>query len=305
MARTTVENTIERIRRQLNSSIRLEVNTVAATMTTSTDPITFTYDLPNSVRSGAVLSVGRELMRVVSVNRSAKTANVIRGWEDSDAEAHAIGDEILINPRFTRMDIYDAMLQEIDSWQPDLFKATDIAVTFAEDAQGFEIPSANSNALGLISLRANITEDESTSWPEYAYTLQRGRSANLTPTEGTGLFVRFTANGGRARGAGTAAVRLAVPYVSTDISDETSDLVTDVGLDLPLLELVELGVKSRLIMDDEYARTGRGIQDEPRRTEETQPGAALSMAQFTLQRYERRRHQEVDRMRQMYPYRAW
>lgn len=305
MARTDVENTIERIRRQLDSNLRLEVNTVAATMTTTTDPITFTYDLANSVRPGAVLSVGRELMRVVSINAAAKTANVIRGWQDSDAEAHAIGDEILINPRFTRLDIYDGIIQEIDSWQPDIFTHTDIGVTFASDAQGFEIPSANSNALGVIELRRNYTEEESLAWPEMPYTLQRGLTSSLTPTEGTGLYVRFTTGIGRAPAAGSLAVRLAVPYDSSLITSEASDLVSDVGLDAPLLELVELGVKARLMMNAEYGRSGRGQQDEPRRAEETPPNTALTMAQATLQSYERRRHQEVDRMRRIYPYRAW
>lgn len=305
MARTTIQNTIERIRRQMDSNIRLEVNTLGATLTTTTNPVTLTYDLANSVRAGAVLSVGHELMRVISINATSKEVTVLRGWLDTDAAAHDQNDEVLINPRFTRADIYDAIIQEIDSWQPDIFTATDIAVTIAQDDQGFEVPSANSNALGVIELRRNFTEDESVVWPEFNYVLHRGRSASLTPNEGTGLFVRFTDHGGRALKAGTVVARLAIPYDSSLIVDEDSDLVADVGIDSPLLELIELGVKARLLDDSEIARSGRGIQDEPRRAEEVPPGAAQQKAQGLLQRYERRRHQEVDRMRQRYPFKAW
>ena len=305
MARTTVENTIERIRRQLNSTVRLEINTLGATLTTSTNPVTLNYDLSNSVRSGSVLSVGRELMRVISVNTSSKECTVIRGWQDSDAEAHDSGDEVLINPRFTRTDIYDAIIQEIDSWEPDLFKVVDDPETVAVEAQGFEIASAYSNALGVIEVRRNWTEENSVVWPTMPFTLHRGRSASLTPTEGSGLFIRFTGNIGYTPAAGTVIARLAVPYDSSDITSEASDLVADVGMDAPLLELVEMGVKARLISDDETGRSARNAQDEPRRNEEVPVGAAMNAAQMALQRYERRRNQEVIRLRTRYPFRTW
>lgn len=305
MARTTVENTIERIRRQLNSTVRLEINTLGATLTTTTNPVTLSYDLANSIRAGAVLSVGRELMRVISINASSKEVTVIRGWQDSDAEAHSIGDEVLINPRFTRADIYDAIIQEIDSWEPDIFKVTDEVYTIEIEAQGVEVSSANSNAIGVIEVRRNFTEDDSVVWPEYPFMLHRGRSASLTPTEGSGMFIRFTHNTGYAKAAGTVVARLAIPFDSSDITSEATDLVTDVGCNGGLIELIELGVKSRLITDDETGRSARNAQDEPRRNQEVPVGAALQTGQTTLQRYERRRNQEVFRLRQKYQFKAW
>lgn len=306
MARSTVENTIERIRRQLNSNVRLEINTLGATLTTSTNPVTLSYDLANSVRSGAVLSVGRELMRVISVNVASKEVTVIRGWQDTDAEAHAIDDEVLINPRFTRFDIYDAIIQEIDSWEPDIFTTVDVTATVTGgETEGFEVPLAQANALGVISVNRNWTEDDSVVWPDMAFNLYRGRTASLTPTTGSGLFIRFTKNGGYAKKNGNVVARLAVPYQSSDITSEASDLVTDVGLTNSLIELVELGVKMRLMPDDEVARSGRGIQDEPRRDEAVQAGAAMNTGQAYLTLYNRRRAQEVRKIRNLYPFQTW
>lgn len=305
MARSTVENTIERIRRQLNSSLRMEVNTLASSLTTSTDPITLNYELSNSIRPGAILSIGTELMRVIAVNRASKEINVLRGWQDTDAEAHDDDAEVLINPRFTRFDLWDSIILEIASWEPDLYTLSDDVESIAGDAEGFELASAYSNALGVVELRRNFTEDDSSVWPEFPFELHRGASANLTPTEGSGLFVRFTSNGGRARSAGTVLARVAIPYDTALITAESTDLITDVGLDTSLLELVELGVKYRVMMDDEMARSGRMVQDEPRRNDEVPVGAALTAAQFVLQRYERRRRQEVERLRTKYPFRAW
>lgn len=305
MARTTVENTIERIRRQLASTVRMEINTLGSSLTTSTLTFPLTYDLANSIRSGAVLSIGRELMRVVSVNVTSKEVTVIRGWQDTDAEAHDSGDEVLINPRFTRYDIYDAIVQEIDSWSPDLFKVSDASGAFADEAAGFEVPVAYSNALGVISLRRNFTDESSVVWPETSFALHRGASAELTPTEGSGLFVRFTKGVGYMPAAGRYAIRYAIPYDTADITSEDTDLVADVGLDSPLLELVELGVKYRLLMDDENPRSARSVQDEPRRNQEVPVGASLNHSQSTLQRYERRRNSEVIRLRTTYPFRSW
>jgi hypothetical protein len=305
MARTTVENTIERIRRQLASTVRLEINTLGSTLTDSTTTFPLTYDVANSIRSGAVLSVGRELMRVITVNVSSKEVTVIRGWQDTNAAAHDTGAEVLINPRFTRFDIFDAIVQEIDSWSPDIFRVEDDTDDFPVEATGFEVPTAYVNALGVVSLRRNYTEDASAVWPDMPFKLYRGRSGSLTPTEGTGMYVRFTKGLGYTTQAGAYAIRYALPYDTALIVDEDTDLVGDVGIDSPLLELVELGVKYRLLMDDENPRSGRGVQDEPRRTEEVPPGASMNQTQAVLQRYERRRNSEVLRLRTMHPFRSW
>lgn len=304
MARTEVTQVIERIRRQLNSTVRLEVSTLGSSLTTTTNPVTLTYDLPNSLRPGAILAVGTEIMRVISVDTGAKEATVIRGYMDTDPEAHAAGDEVQINPRFTRFDIFDAVISEMDSWSPDLFTVSDWTTTVSSGVtQGIEVPTAYADALGVIEVRRNYTEDDSAVWPEMHFALHRGRSASLTPTEGTGMFIRFTDNLGYVKADGNVAVRMAVPYDTSTITEAT-DLAA-LGVTGGQLEIIELGVKSRLVADEETPRSGRGTQDEPRRAEEVQGGQALSLAQTFLQRYDKRRAQEVRRLRTLYPFKSW
>lgn len=302
MARTDVSQTIERIRRQLNSTVRLEVNVLGGSLTTGDTQLSFTYDLPNSLRAGAVVSVGTELMRVVSTSAAAKTADVIRGWQDSEPETHALGDEVLINPRFTRFDIFDAIVQEIDSWEPDLFYVDDVTWETTDDTQGVEIPTAYADALGVIYVRRNWDFDDSSVWPEYRYDVHRGRSASVTPTEASGLFIRFTESVGYAY-AGDVIAGLAMPF-STETITEDTDLV-DLNISRSMIELIELGVKGRLMADDEIGHSARNAQDEPRRNQDVQPGEAMSVAQSMLQRYERRKNMEVRRLRTRYPFRAW
>jgi len=79
MARSTVGSVIDRTVRQLNSSIRNELNTLAVAVNTSATQLTLTFELTPAVRLGSVISVGLELMRVTHVDAATKTVNVIRG----------------------------------------------------------------------------------------------------------------------------------------------------------------------------------------------------------------------------------
>lgn len=303
MARTEVSQTIDRIRRQLNSTVRLEVNTLGGSITAGNTTLSFTYDLSNSLRAGAVLSIGTELLRVISVSTTAKTAVVLRGWQDTDPAIHAIGAEVMINPRFNRFDIYDSIIQEIDSWEPDLFTVTDVTWETTDSTQGVEVPLAQADAIGVTYVRRNWDDDDNSPvWPEYSYDLHRGRPTSLTPTGGSGLFIRFTDQLGYAYN-GDVIAGLCIPYDTTTITEAT-DLV-DIGVTSGQLELIELGVKARLMADDEIGRSARNAQDEPRRNQEVPPNAALSVAQQMLQRYERRRSTEVRRLRTKYPFKGW
>jgi len=302
MARTDVTQVIERIRRQLDSTVRLEINVLGGSLTTAETTVSMTYDLSNALRMGAMLSIGTELMRVVNINSAAKTVDVIRGFMDTEPEAHALGDEIQINPRFTRFDIFDGIIQEIDSWEPDLFRIVDLTWETTNDSEGVEVPVAQADAIGVAYVRRNWDDDDNAVWPEYRYDLHRGMTSMLTPTEGSGLYIRFTDNLGYAYD-GDIIAGVAIPYDSTTVTEDV-DLVS-IGITRSMIELIELGVKSRLMADEEIGHSQRGAQDEPRRNQDVQPGEAMSVAQIMLQRYERRRSLEVRRLRTRYPFRTW
>ena len=310
MARDNVTQIIERVRRSLASTVRMEVNTLGASLSAIETTVQLTYAVSKSLRSGAVLSIGAELLRVVAVDELAKTADVLRGWQDSTAEAHDSGDEVLINPRFTRFDIFDALTEEIDSWNPDLFYVTDVQMTTTDETQALELASTYADAIGVMTVRRNWTADQQTSvWPEIEFALQRGSAAAWDATTESGLLIRLTPSvGHRGRSgyanAGNLLVTMARPFDASAITEAT-DLIADLGIERSQLELVELGIKYRLLMDDEQGRSARNAQDEPRRNEEVPPGAAQSIGQATMQRYDRRRAQEIGKLRSRYPMRFW
>lgn len=309
MARTTVENTIERIRRQLDSSIRHEVNELAAPLTAvATDTtVTVTYDLPQSVYAGAIISIGRELMRVHAINRPAKEMTVRRAWQDSPLEAHAALDEVLQSPRFTRFDIYDGIVNEISSWGDRLFRVVSYewaSVTDEEDA--LELPLSLADAVGVVSLRRQWTEDsDRQNWPTLGFRLMRGDPATWSGASLSGLLIRLLPQNGVKR-AGIIHAEIAVPFDVTTLElEESDDLVADVGLAVSMVEVVELGVKARIMVDAENSRSSRHAQDEPRRAEEVQAGSALTVGQTLRRNYEQRFAEEMAKLNRKYPVRAW
>lgn len=305
MARTTIGNVIERVRRQLASSLRYEVNVLGAALTASATDTTvqLSYALSAGLREGAVLSVGREDLRVMSVDRNAMTAEVIRGWQDSEAVAHSLGDEVWVNPRFSQVDIAEALADEILAWGRDLYRVADDTFTIADSAETYELPVAWAGAWGVVDVLRNWTVEDTSAWPRIPVKLIRGTTSSGGTYEfdgatTSGLLLRFT---DRVL-AGKIHVTVALPFDLSDLSDSI-DLVDDVGLQPSMLDVLTLGMKQRLIGDAEHSRHSRMTQDEPRRAEEVPPNAALQDSAQTFVAYMRRRGEEANRLRALYPLR--
>lgn len=306
MPRSTVSNVIEKARRQLSSSLRLEVNTLGANLNATETVVTMTYDLSTSLTAGSILSVGRELMRVISANPAAKEVTVLRGWQDSDGEAHTSGDEVMINPRFTRFDIYDAMVDEIASWEPRLFKVASYEWSVTLEDESVELPASMADAIGVVECRRQWSDDtDNAAWPNIDFRLMRGDVGTWSAASLSGLLIRLIPNHATMR-TGTVHALVAQPFdVTTTEPAETDDLVADIGLQPSMIDLLGFGIKMRLMADDENGRSARIVQDEPRRTEEVPPGAALTAAQTIRNNYDRRLKAEVQKLHTKYPLRSW
>lgn len=307
MARSSIGSTIERIRRQLASAFRYEVSLLGALINSSSTTVQFigTVDLPPSVRNGAVLSVGNEVMRVLGVDTAAKTATVVRGWQDSDAAAHALGDEVWINPRFTAMDIYDTMIAELQAWGPDLYRVVSAELPVALGAQTLALPAQFANAYGVIALNRKNTLSafwpySTTAWPSADFRVVRA-GVGFSGAPDSGLLIRFVAGFGSGRqDAETVLVQMAMPFDLTNVAD-SADLVTDCGLAPSMLDVLDMGVKWRLMGDQENQRSARVAQDTPRMAEESPPMAAFETATRSFPLYARRKTEETNKLRHRYP----
>lgn len=304
MARTTVRSIIDRTIRQLNSSIRTELNTLAGNVSSSDTTLTLTYDLTPAYRLGSVLSINLELMRILSVDTTTKTVTVMRGWQDSEPAAHTANDEVHVNPRFNRYEAYDALIDEVTSWEPDLFKVITYEWTVESNQETVELPSSLAQALGIIRLRRNWTDEESSSWPQIKFRVQKGDSSVWSGASTSGLVIRLVGFNNHIRD-GKIMAQVAYPFIVDDTLTETDDLVSDIGLQRSMLDLLVMGIKVRLLSDDENNRASRQPADESRRAGDVPVNRGLELAQTVRANYTRRYAAEVLKLKASYPMVAW
>lgn len=244
-------------------------------------------------------------MRVVAVDTVNKKATVLRGWLDSIAVYHYANDEVQVDPRFPLSDILDTMIDELASWPPDLYQVTDqtftITSSFYTDNVTFELPASWIGMLGVLDVRRNTPGDAysgvaDTRWPEVRYRLQRGTPAGFLGAPNSGLLLRLLDSVWQ----GSLYVRVALPFDTSTFELDT-DLVDDVGIASSMLDVLTMGVKLRLMGDQENARSARSAQDDVRIAQEVPPGSATNSRNAMWAMYLRRRSEEMNRLRRFDP----
>lgn len=301
MARTTVSTTISRIRRQLQSSQRGGVNVLATTINAVTPTVVLTNTFGAEIGVGSQVCIGLETMLVTAVNTGTKTLTVIRGWWDSTAAAATAGDVVWINPRFPPQDVYDALIDELNAWGPDIYRVVAQTFTVTDGQQTIELPAAWSATYGLVNAvrkwdaQSAYLDTVPTAWPRADIRFTRSTTDWAGATT-SGLLLRLVDNVYAGKVNLTAALPLSTATISM-----TADLVADVGLQESMLDVLALGVKHRLLNDSENARTARMAQDEPRRAEETPVGASVQAQASKLAYYRMRFQQEANKLRALYP----
>lgn len=303
MSRNTVEAVIERVRRQLNSALRQESNFLTADIDNAVTSFVLEFDLTPAIQFGAVLSIGKELMRVTAFDSVTKQVTVKRGWQDSDAESHSTGDEVLINPRFTRYDIYDALIDEVSSWSPDLFKVESYQWDVVDNQETVELPASLSDAIGLVRLERNYSHDDSTAWPTLKYRLSRGDVGTWDGVSLSGMLIRLVPRHNHYA-AGKVHAVIARPFDVSSGLAESVDLVSTTGLQPSMIDLLVLGIKLRMLTDDENVRGNRQPASDSRSMQDMND-RPLEHAQTVRGTYLRRYLQEVTKLRGKYPMRAW
>lgn len=297
MARTNVLTTAKRIRRHLRTGYRNEQTTLAAGIDAVQTTIVFSV-WHKSIQPGVTLGIDTELVRVVTANSTTLAVTVIRGSQDSDAAAHANLALVDIAPRFSLLDVVDAMQSEVAGWGQQLYYVADQTLAVASGSSTLQLPIAWTDMLGVISILQN-DGTTNTVWPSLGAKLIRGTPTGFSGASTSGVLLRFT----EAIRTGNLHVVVALAFDPTVLADPTKDLITDAHLSHGLIDVLELGTQRRVVAQDSDNRGSRAAQDEPRRTEETPPGSLTPIAQFQYGLYTKRKSEEVARLRRRYPIR--
>ena len=304
MARYTIGNVIERVRRQLNSTMRTETNIVAAPVGVADTVVTFQFALSNSLRPGAVISIGTELMRVVSVEPNTQEVTVIRGWQDSEPSVVLAGTEASINPRFTRFDVFDALIDEIASWETEIYRIESYQWDVDSDVEAVELPANLAEAIGVVEVVRERNDDRIGVWPRLKFRLQRGSVGTWDAVSTSGLLIRLVFTPDQSR-AGKIHALVAVPFDVGEPLAESSNLVTVLGMTPSQVDLLVQGIKVRLLADDENVRSSRQAADASLALNQYNAASNLEHLQVARAVYLRRYSDELNKLRAKYPYKSW
>ena len=136
---TTIGNLVDRVFReylepnddiQSFTNLRLEISDTTST-TVSYESDYLTTEEEDAMGAGAFIEINQELMMVVSLNTADETLTVVRGARGTTAATHAQGDLIKIKPPFIRLNVFNAVKDQIENLYPTLFAVETQTITSA------------------------------------------------------------------------------------------------------------------------------------------------------------------------------
>lgn len=282
---------LDRVSRQLLSGTVEERNKLAVTVDSDDTSFVMSYDLAG-LRAGTVFEVGTELCYVWEANSGNKTLVVERGYLGTTAAAHTFGDVIVLNPRFPKASMLEALNQDIDDLSSPangLFRVVTQNVSYNGSDRQVNLTNAT-NVIDLIDVRLRYLADD---FP----VIRRVRLQRDLPTSdfASGFALVFD----ESIMAGTLRVRYKAPF--TRVSATTDDIQSVAFVPSSMEDILELGVMQRVLSPREVKRNFVESQGDTRRSDEVPPGAMRDS--FTnIQRLRRERIvAEAAKLARQYP----
>lgn len=254
---------LDRVSRQLLSGTVEERNKLATTVTSSDTSFVMSYDIAG-LRAGTVFEIGTELCYVWEASTGSKTLVVERGHLGTTPAAHTAGDIVVLNPRFPKAQMLDALNQDIDDLSSPangLFRVITQNVSYNGSDRQVNLTSAT-NVIDLIDVRLRYLADD---FP----VIRRVRLQRDLPT--TDFASGFALVFDESVMAGTLRVRYKSPF--TRVSATTDDIQSVAFVPTSMEDILELGVMQRMLSSREVKRNFLESQGDTRRSDEVPPGA--------------------------------
>ena len=288
---STAGAVLTRASRQLLSGTVEERNKLATTVTSSDTSIVLSYDL-GGFREGSVIEIESELMYVWESSTATKTLIVQRGYDGTTAAAHTSGVLAVLNPRFPRQQMFDALNADIDdlsSTVNGLFRVVAQDISYNGSDRQINITSG-AGIIDLLDVRLRYLADD---YP----VIRKVRLQRNLPTSdfASGFAIVFD----EPVMAGT--LRVVTKREFTRASTEASDLQSVCFVPQTCEDILEMGVVLRMMNGREIKRNFIESQGDTRRSDEV-PAGATRDSLTNIQRLRRERIvAEAARLKQQYP----
>lgn len=290
---TTCSDLIERTRRHLYTETRDERSRLSAAVNSSETTFAFAGDM-GGIQSGAVLSCGLEEMHVWSV--SASTAVVERGINGSTAAAHASGDSVFVNPKFSGFSIFQALNEDLlDLSSPDngLFRVRTVDIVYDGNTSTYDLAGVT-DLVDIIDVTYDAN-DGTALWATIPRSQWRLKRSLPTATFASGMVFEL-------KGYAMPGSAMNISYKSgfSPLTALTDAVTTVTGLASTMVDIPPLGAAVRLTAG---AEVGRNFLDqgETRRAGEVPAGARNASMRTLLMVRQNRINAEASRLYSQYP----
>lgn len=289
---TTVNDILEESLRLLLGSQTEVENELLTDISDSDTNLSFAHDL-GALAAGSVISIGLESMRVWSVDSTAKTAVVRRGYRGTTAAAHTTDEIVVVNPKYAKGSLVKALEQEVyDLSSPanGLYRMGTFDLTYAPATVGYDVPTI-SDFIDIYRLHQRLI-GPGDAWTALTdWVLER----NQSNTSGLRLTIR--------RGEPGQQIRVSYKHGFAWPSDIAinDDIATETGIPASMHDILTLGILMRIGPPKEIQRNQPEAQGSSRRAEEVPPGAVTrSYTVISAQRQSRIRAEAL-RLSKIYP----
>lgn len=245
---TTIGNLVDRVFREYlepNDDIQSFTNLRLAVADTTTTTISYEADYltteeEDAMGSGGFIEINQELMLVVALNTADETLTVVRGARGTTAATHAQGDIIKINPPFIRLNVFNAVKDQIENLYPTLYA---VEVQTVTSASGYVALTGSDDSRIVAPLKAVSQYTTLSSGSETSVQF-RGVAVELidvpTSVTASGKVVQFSGiNNG-------VNVHCTFKKKFGDVTNEASTLA-DIGLETEYEPIIMAGVAAQMI----------------------------------------------------------
>ena len=288
---STVGTVVDRTLRQLMSGTVEERNKTVGALTAASTSIVFLYDL-NGMRAGGVIQIDNELMYVWEVSSGSKTVTVERGWNGTTAAAHVASSVAIVDPKFPRAQILEAINAEIDdlsSPMNGLYQIKSLELNYNGTFTMVNLPTID-KIIDLVSVTVRYI---ATDYP----VIRRCRLIRDLPNDdfSAGYAIRFDEQ--------VRAGRMIVVYKSpfTNVTTEAQNLQNIAGFPTTAEDILIMGAQIRLVSPREVKRNFTESQGDTRRSEEVPTGSVSSSINNIIRMRRDRITAEAARLARQYP----
>jgi len=254
---------LDRVSRQLLSGTVEERNKLASSVDSDDTSFVMSYDLAG-LRAGTIFEVDSELIYVWEATSGSKTVTVERGYGGTTAASHSAGAIVVLNPRFPKAQMLEALNQDLDDLSSPLnglFRVVSTDVDYNGADRQINLTGATS-IIDLLDVRLRYL---ATDYP----VIRKVRLQRDLPTSdfASGFALVFD----ESVMAGTLRVRYKAPFAR--VSAVGDSLQSVANLPVTMEDILEMGVMSRMLSTREVKRNFIESQGDTRRSDEVPPGA--------------------------------